>query len=211
MFMRWTATLALACILAAACGRERPPKPGEQRSGLFLIQKDGKWGFVDREGNVKIPPQFDQAAPFSDDLAVVALGGRAGYIDKNGKFVINPQFVSAAPFSEGLAAVRSGNAWGFIDKTGKIVVPAQFQDLGTGPIQFSEGLAAVSRGQDTPVGYIDKQGRMAIAPQFDFAQPFSDGLALVGIAGRESIDRRTCRFRGHERQAGHQPAIRSRQ
>ena len=57
--------------------------------------------YVDKAGKVKIAPQFEQAAPFSDGLAVVSMGGRAGYIDKDGKFAINPQFDSGAPFTTG--------------------------------------------------------------------------------------------------------------
>ena len=97
--MRWTA-LAVLAIVCACCSRQELPKPGEQRSGLFLIRKEGRWGFVDRSGQVKIAPQFEQAGPFTDGLAVVSVGGRAGYVDKAGKFVINPQFDSGAAFSE---------------------------------------------------------------------------------------------------------------
>ena len=114
----------------AACSRVEPPRPGEQRSGLFLVRQNGRLGFVNSRGQVKIAPQFDQAGPFSDGLAAVSVGGRAGYIDTDGKFVINPQFDGGAPFSEGLAAVQIGDAWGFIDKHGKLVIPPQFQPVG---------------------------------------------------------------------------------
>ena len=33
-------------------------------------------------------------------------------------------------------------------------------------------------------GYIDKTGKLAIAPQFEIADPFSDGRALVGVGGK---------------------------
>src|SRR3954467_4699385 len=108
LHMRWVPVLLLGC-LAAGCNREGPVRPGEQRSGLFLVRKDGRWGYVDRSGSLKIPPQFEQAGPFSDGLAAAALGGRAGYIDTDGKFAINPQYDAGAPFSDGVAAVRSGN------------------------------------------------------------------------------------------------------
>jgi len=43
--------------------------------------------------------------------------------------------------------------------------------------QFSEGLAPVSI--EGRFGYIDVTGRIIIQPQFDIANPFSDGLAAV--------------------------------
>jgi hypothetical protein len=180
--MRWTAFLLL--IGLAACGRHDAVRPGEQLSGLYLIHQNGRSGYVDGHGNIKIPPQYEQAAPFSDGLAVVAIGGRAGYIDTSGKVVISPQFDSGAPFSEGLAAVRLGNGWGFINKDGKMVIPARYQDPGRAPMQFSGGLAPVATGPGARVGYIDRSGRMVIPPQFDSAAAFSDGLAKVWIGGR---------------------------
>jgi hypothetical protein len=44
---------------------------------------------------------------------------------------------------------------------------------------FSDGLAVVVK--DEKAGYVDKTGKMVIAPQFARAQPFSEGLAAVLI------------------------------
>jgi hypothetical protein len=35
-------------------------------------------------------PQFDEAGPFSDGLALVTVEGRIGYANKVGKYVWNP-------------------------------------------------------------------------------------------------------------------------
>jgi len=49
--------------------------------------------------------------------------------------------------------------------------------------RFSEGLAAVRIGDEETGkwGYIDKTGKFAVNPQFDWALGFSDGLAAVRI------------------------------
>src|SRR5438309_11671360 len=98
--MRWTQTsrvqrkaLPFICMLVAmlpTCNRVEPPRPGEQRSGLFLVRQNGRLGYVNSRGQVKIAPQFDQAGPFSDGLAPVSVGGRAGYIDTEGKIAVAP-------------------------------------------------------------------------------------------------------------------------
>ena len=53
---------------------------------------------------------------------------------------------------------------------------------------YSEGLAAVLTGSAGDAagrwGYLDKQGRMAIAPAYDEAEPFQNGLAAVNKDGR---------------------------
>jgi hypothetical protein len=69
-----------------------------------------------------IPPQYEDAHEFSDELASVETGDKYGYIDKTGKMVIPQQYPYAAGFSEGLARVRIGpGKFGYIDKTGKYV------------------------------------------------------------------------------------------
>ena len=58
--------------------------------GLAPVKTVGKWGFIDKTGQMVIAPQYDEAYPFSDGLASVELGKRAGYIDKTGKYVWAP-------------------------------------------------------------------------------------------------------------------------
>ncbi len=58
--------------------------------GLAVVNKLGKWGYVDRTGKFIIPPRFQEAHRFSDGLALVMVGNRVGYIDKAGKYVWNP-------------------------------------------------------------------------------------------------------------------------
>ena len=45
------------------------------------------YGFLDHTGTFVIKPQFPQAAPFRNGLALVTLGDEYGYIDKSGNFV----------------------------------------------------------------------------------------------------------------------------
>ena len=40
--------------------------------GLAPIEKDGKWGFIDKNGKVVIEPQFGEVGQFSEGLASVA-------------------------------------------------------------------------------------------------------------------------------------------
>lgn len=39
--------------------------------GLLPIQQGGKWGYINRSGEVVIKPQFDSAEPFAEGLALV--------------------------------------------------------------------------------------------------------------------------------------------
>lgn len=43
--------------------------------------------------------------------------------------------------------------------------------------------------QEKKFGYIDKTGKVVIAPQFDRATSFYDGMAIVNIGGRHKFER----------------------
>ncbi|MBI1992496.1 MAG: WG repeat-containing protein, partial [Candidatus Omnitrophica bacterium] len=127
---------------------------GKSSEGLLAFSTNRKWGYVDRAGELVIPPQFDAAQPFSGGLAAVRIGHKEGYINKTGAFVISPQFDMAGGFSEGLAPVEVGVYWGYVDQTGKVTIEPQFISAE----KFSRGLAMVQTKEDTWC-YIDKTGK----------------------------------------------------
>lgn len=108
--------------------------------------------------------------------------GRWGYRDVRGGIAIPPRFDLANPFSpEGIAAVVDEKGWAYIDIKGKLVIrPFVFDN---GPDYFSEGLARFTSGGK--FGFFDRHGKVVIPPGFDFAAPFSDGLAAVCVGCKE--------------------------
>ncbi len=165
-----------------------------------------KYGYIDNTGRLAIDPQFDMAFPFSDGIARVMVEerigkGRYGYIDKAGKVIVAPQYTLAGNFSEGLAFVQmtvdGKEKVGYIDKTGKLVIPAQFgdvyeriadsKDLRESNIynrngrerDFSEGYAAVQI--DEKWGYVNREGKVVIQPEYRYAGRFREGLAPVAV------------------------------
>lgn len=83
------------------------PIPAQEESDsvkLFRIIKNGKFGFIDKKGNVVIEPKFDDVQDFSEDLALVTLNKQKVFIDKTGKLVIEPKdFEPINGFTNGLA------------------------------------------------------------------------------------------------------------
>ncbi len=135
------------------------------------------------------------------DLLRTLRVARWGYIDRGGGLVLAPAFEQAAPFSAGRALVRIDGAWRRIDRRGRgdgaaaappspAPVPAAAVSLTpalpgccagatTCDVRrpWSDGLAAVRCGGLW--GYVDRSGRMLIAPRFLEAGEFVDGLAPV--------------------------------
>lgn len=102
------------------------------RDGLrpHFSYKDGKWGYIDRNGKIVIRPQFKEARTFSEGLAVVCVETnyvkRWGAIDKTGKFVIPATLEGYGKISDCRDGYISWVDWDngstvFFDKTGKKV------------------------------------------------------------------------------------------
>jgi len=138
-----------------------------------------KWGFVDKEGKVKINPQFSNTGNFSNrKCAVENSDGKWGYIDKEGKLLINYQFKKAKEFINGKAVVFSGRKAGLIDESGKYVINPQFSDM------IDDGDKYLIE-QDGKWGWCDKEGKITINPQFAEAYPFR-GSKLAAVRSGES-------------------------
>ena len=83
-----------------------------------LIRQQGKYGFVNLEGQIVIPPVWDDALPFSDDLSLVEKDGKYGFIDLSGNVVSPPEYDQAASFHRGITtAEKEGDSF-VLDRQG---------------------------------------------------------------------------------------------
>ncbi len=168
------------------------------REGLLsvrvMVESGGqlaeKAGFIDRTGELVVPPVFEEVGNFQEGLAAARISlegsGRSsdgssspgenwGYIDKSGKMVIQPrEYSSIWGFSEGRAAVKVGERWGYIDVTGEMVIPPRFDSAGA----FQNGLGRVRIGDKWEtydngrgrrlvlgrMGYVNESGKVLWAP-----------------------------------------------
>ncbi|RKD25919.1 hypothetical protein BEP19_03035 [Ammoniphilus oxalaticus] len=145
--------------------------------GLAAARKSELWGFIDTNGNWVVKPMFLEV--FSHQAGVAAalspVTQKYGFITRLGEWIVPPVFDTVKPFSEGLALVtRTRNDVHetlFINKKAELVV------LAPAYLSFQEGLAPTLK--DGKVGFIDAKGTWVIEPNFDYALPFSDGLATV--------------------------------
>jgi len=77
--------------------------------GFAAVEADGKWGYIDRSGQMVIQPQFHKAKAFNNGRALVEVApDRWRYIDRTGTDTSDIDFkwsIYARDFSEGLAAI----------------------------------------------------------------------------------------------------------
>ena len=143
--------------------------------------ENGEW-IIDSSGNfiAKSPVVLD-GIRFSEGLIAIRRDRKLGYMDLDGNIAIEPRFDQGGQFSEGLAAVQLEGRWMFIDKSGTTTAQLPPDVVFAEPL--SDGLSLATSDSQSPrkFGYLDKNGKWAVKPAWDDANPFHDGLAYVGI------------------------------
>lgn len=186
----------------------------EFREGLAIVevktsQDKIKCGYINPQGKLVIPLKFGYCSYFSDGLAGVKLLNQTSleFINTKGKLVSKlsrkiPKQDYSVEFGENLASVDlTGGAcgvyvycnYGYIDSRGELALRAKKGDW-TAAGKFAQGLAPVATSSPardagnfyppTNWGFINRKGEFAIAPQFDYASSFSEGLARVQVKGK---------------------------
>ena len=82
--------------------------------GWAAVKKDGKWGFIDAQGQLMIPYQYQDARSFGGHLAPVLTGELWGYISRNNQLVIDDQYYDVRGFVNGVAAAKNMDGWQFL-------------------------------------------------------------------------------------------------
>ena len=146
-------------------------------ANAISVQRDGKWGYVDRAGNISIPFTFDgpRAQPFTNGLAGVHLADRWGFVNSANEWVVMPLYEDVMRFSEGYAGVRQNGRWGVLDIGGRMRLSPRFEVLG----EFDGGMAPAAL--DGKAGYISPDGQWLVPPLFDQCYRFSGNLAVVRV------------------------------
>ena len=145
------------------------------------VKKDGKIGYVDINGKIIIPLEYDEGMTFNEGYAAVRKGEKWAFLDSTGKAITEFVYQDAMGFAEGLAPAKKSSGWGYINHEGKEVIPCIYVNAR----KFSEGLAAVSSKPKEFWGYINKKGEIIIPFNLDFADSFTeDGEARVVKRGQ---------------------------
>ena len=85
--------------------------------GVFLLEKDGLYGFMDYTGRWIAQPEYDTAEPFVEGLAVLGKNGNVGLIDTEGNIVIPLIFDKVQSCSGGtISAWDKDNGWAIFNK-----------------------------------------------------------------------------------------------
>lgn len=143
-------------------------------SEIFIgVKIDGKYGFVDPNGDLRIANRYEAIGPFNEGLAPVKILGKWGFVNKVEHLVIQPRYDEIPVYAEGLFIVKQDQKYGLIDTKGNIVARTEYDE-----IRKLESGAFLSRINDK-IGLINSLGRTMILPRFDRLQDLGNGLIIA--------------------------------
>ena len=81
-------------------------------STYAAVKKDGKWFYINNNGERKSDKTYEDARSYSNGFAAVKTGGKWGFADENENIVIEPEFLGAKDFNDkGSCFVQTGDKW----------------------------------------------------------------------------------------------------
>ncbi|TYQ30105.1 WG repeat-containing protein [Pseudanabaena sp. UWO310] len=150
---------------------------------LYPIESNGKWGYINKFGEIKIRPIFAKAEEFKRNRAAVKIGDFWGFINPDGEIIIEPKFDEVLSFYSDFTKVRIKHVWMYIDADGEHLIGLEkFRDIDN----FSEGLASASsiNRENEGRGFIDQKGNVVIGFKFSETGSFQNGLTPVSVRER---------------------------
>jgi hypothetical protein len=146
-----------------------------------VVNKKGnsefKTGFIDKNGIVTIPPEYDWLSQFSEGLAIVSKNGKVYFIDKNGQPALTTthKLAFTIGFTNELCAVKKGKTdkekYGFINKNGELAIPYEYDAV----TEFNNGVSSVKK--NGLFGIINTSNQVIYPFELYFLGQFHDGMA----------------------------------
>lgn len=142
-------------------------------------------GYIDHYGRLVIK---GSGGPVRDGLVRIRAKQKTIFADKTGTPLFDVPG-DAWPVGGGLIAFMEGWWMGFVDRQGAVVIPPMYHcDVNWRDQQFAERITPVSTaapsGEKEKFGFIDITGKTVVDFQYDWAEQFFDGLAMVSKDGK---------------------------
>ena len=161
----------------------------------MINTEDGKWGFINEEGESVKGIEYADAWNYCEDLAIVYYDnptyddndtGKWGVIDTDGNELFKKRFCDLRPseykYSNGLLEVKDGNDnYSLLDEKGKVVLKLKDK---TYTNYIGEDAISVYNTDTQKAGLIDKEGEWIIRPKFQ-STAFNGKLLAAGIDDEE--------------------------
>ncbi|MEQ9288601.1 MAG: WG repeat-containing protein [Cyclobacteriaceae bacterium] len=156
--------------------------------GFVGIKLDGKYGFVDLEGRLRIANRYDSIRLYSDGMAAFYLRGNWGYIDKAENLRVQPIYESSFEYLNGTAIVIEDGKYGVINKDGKYLLKTIHEQI----TRNKYGSFKVEL--EGKFGLYDKKGNKIVSPDYTELEEVSAGRVVVKRRGMYGVINEHGRF-----------------
>jgi hypothetical protein len=152
-----------------------------ESEGLRAIRKDGKYGFIDARGRLRIANRYEDVKKFSNGLAAIKIRDKWGFIDEDEKLVAQPVYDKVENFTNGVAIVTQNNFSGLLDQNGKIILPLRYDEI----VVDKQNRFLLK--QNGLYGLADAKGGIIINPKYDAIVDSDNGYVIVQRNGKYGL------------------------
>jgi hypothetical protein len=148
-----------------------------ESEGFRGVQKDGKFGFVDAKGKLRIANRYDSIGDFHEGLAAIKLIGKWGFLNAQDKIAIHPNYEWVDRFRGGVCMAKQRGKFGMIDASGKPILEFRYDAINRLPNGRLEIIANQKKGRASA------EGKIEIEPRFDYLREVENGRLIASQEG----------------------------
>ena len=141
----------------------------------FPFFENNLFGFMDSEGIVQIPAEYDEVLNFQDGIAVVVKKGKSGLINKKNELILSFEFDQIEEFYNDLAIVSISDSLGVINRLGTLVFPLIYNDI----LFLNNSLIAAKNEKGYSI--FNLNGERKIELNFKEIKPLKEDYLIVQI------------------------------
>ena len=120
---------------------------------FILIEKQNRYGLLERNGKMVIPVKYDKIEPkWGIDRIIVEKNGKQGLFNNYGKQLTKVEYGFIGQIGGGFFIVEKNDCYGVVDMNGKMVVPIEYEQN----IMYSDGMIICER--NTKKYYYNEKG-----------------------------------------------------
>jgi hypothetical protein len=137
---------------------------------LAAVSKDGKYGFINKSGEVVVNLKYNDVEAFHYGAAIVLEDSLYGLINRQGEFLIPPDYEELSETGGDLYIASVSGKYGYLHKIGGALTRFEF-DIAR---DFKNNLAIVSI--DEKYGIINSKAEYILSPQYEELNFINDTL-----------------------------------
>ena len=102
---------------------------------VLKVQKDGKWGMINYEGNIILNTEYDsiQALPGIENAMLVEKDGKYGIADNTGRLLLEVAYTEITNLGktnrDGYIVRDDTGLYGIVDNSNNVILPNQYQEI----------------------------------------------------------------------------------